>query len=309
MCSFKETSGDWNGDVAYQKLFLFWKKISASLNGCLLQNENPVHDPSFNVQSQVVSESAENSLEIDIPINADTFDNENDTHLQLSLPIQFDNQANVQISHDVTDHVFHEYSDRSPLQDDSTDHAPMSYSVTDPVYHEKDTDDFDSRNKNSQPLPLENHTAPISVPDPQTTFKSILPSRKPMSPIENILFWPKKQFTQNKRKKKDELPSVLTSDKWKEIQRNNELQKQELETEKVLKKIKREQVKSEKELQKSMKQKLAAQKKAETKEAKTTKMTMRKRQKKTITEEQLFNEKIDILLDSSSIYHDPNVIF
>lgn len=59
--------------------------------------------------------------------------------------------------------------------------------------------------------------------------------RKPLSSLDNILVWPKQPVSKNKRQK-TQLPSVLTSQQWQEIQKNKIHEKEELVKQRQMKK-------------------------------------------------------------------------
>ena len=60
------------------------------------------------------------------------------------------------------------------------------------------------------------------------------------SPFKRILFWPSSETTNVKKRRKDKIPSVATSQQWKEYHLKKENEKKKLEIEKLERKKRRE---------------------------------------------------------------------
>lgn len=102
-----------------------------------------------------------------------------------------------------------------------------------------------SENVTDKSSPLRTKVTPPNVP----------------SPFKNTLFWPSKDKDLKKRKAKEKIPTVYTSDLWLKYYENKEAKKQKLEDEKELKKAERQRKQAIKEAEKIIKKEKLEEKK------------------------------------------------
>lgn len=261
-------------------LFLFWKKVSISA-----RKEHQLHRD-FTDTSQVILQN--------IPEDTDDI---------VNYDVPQDPEYNVDDLQDIE------------LEEDFTqtdvDVIDTDVQFTPPNYHTIDNEIsrptyFDSTIVDRQAPPSVN-TNIMTDPQPSTSNMVTFNVRKPLVPIQNIVYWPKQPVTQSKRKR-EHLPSVLTSRKWQEIQQNKQNEKIEAEAEKIVKKLKKADEKVEKEAEMMAKKKTAAEKKERIgkekerrKQAKDNKkkqkLVSNKRTKKPKTEEEIYNENDSLSSD------------
>lgn len=229
--NFQSNEGEWKGRKEDLALYEFYKKITGDINATeiILKEHNNGHNLP-NEHTEGNNESISECIEPE----SRHIESEEDKIIRGQSNEEINEPKKVESKGECSKQMNIEYEEERVKEDNNP---------KEPLHKDNDLISF-AFEEQSTPIALVNHTLDKACSsqnsDPITSQKIANVKRQLLidgetipTPFKNALFWPKTEKKDNKRRKKEKIPFVATSEQWQQYHLKKEEAKLEKERQKM----------------------------------------------------------------------------